>query len=87
MKNNALKINEKDNVAIAIREIAKGETIILNEKPVFVANESIASGHKIATEPIKPGEMVFRYGEAIVKATRVISRGEWVHIHNTEPIS
>jgi hypothetical protein len=29
---------------------------------------------------------VIRYGEPIVRATREIGKGEWVHVHNTQPI-
>ena len=86
LKNNALKINEKDNVVIATRDIIKGAAVVINGERLFKAKEDVAAGHKIAIEPIQPKEKVFRYGEAIVRATHSIERGEWVHVHNTEPI-
>lgn len=86
MRNNVLKINEKDNVVIAIIDIKKGEAILINGKHLFDATENIAAGHKIAMQPFQPEEKVFRYGEAIVKATHAIEKGAWVHVHNTEPI-
>ena len=86
MGNNALKINEKDNVVIAIRDIKRGETIVINGENLFDAAEDIAAGHKIALQPFQPEEVVLRYGEAIVQATQPIEKGEWVHVHNTEPI-
>ena len=86
LKNNALKTNKKDNVAIAISDIQKGQTVIINGEHLLDAAEDIAAGHKIAMVPIQPEEKVFRYGEAIVKATHPIEMGEWVHVHNTEPI-
>jgi altronate hydrolase len=86
LRNNALKINEKDNVVIAISDIKKGETVVINGEILFNAAEDIDAGHKIALQTFHPEEKVLRYGEAIVQATQSIERGAWVHVHNTEPI-
>lgn len=86
MKNNALKINENDNVAIATHAISKGESVVVDGQELFEALTDIESGHKVALAPISSGEIVYRYGEPIVEATRLIERGEWVHVHNTQPI-
>jgi altronate hydrolase len=86
LTNNALIINTFDNVAIAIHNIKKGDRLVIEGKQLFNAAEDIDAGHKIALRPIQPEEKVFRYGEAIVRATRPIGLGEWVHVHNTEPI-
>ena len=86
MKSNALKMNDNDNVAIAIQPIAKGDPVMVEERRLLNAAESIDLGHKIALVPIASGEKVFRYGEPIVEATREIQQGEWVHVHNTRPI-
>jgi hypothetical protein len=58
----------------------------VNGEQLFEAAEDIELGHKIALVPIATGEKVFRYGEPIVQATRAIGRGEWVHVHNTQPV-
>ena len=86
MKSNALKIDAKDNVVIATRPIGKDEAVVVNGEAVCDAAEDIALGHKVALAAVSSGEAVLRYGEAIVRATRDISRGEWVHVHNTQPI-
>jgi len=86
MESNALKINENDNVAIAAQLIGKGDEVIVNGERLFEAAEDIELGHKIALVPIAAGEKVFRYGEPIVQSTRAIGRGEWVHVHNTQPV-
>ena len=86
MENNALKMNEDDNVVIAMQNIKKGSLVIINEQQLFNAAEDIDLGHKIALVPIASGEKVFRYGEPIVEATRDIKQAEWVHVHNTQPI-
>jgi altronate hydrolase len=50
------------------------------------AAEDIEAGHKIALVSIGVGEAVYRYGEAIVEATQAIAQGQWIHVHNTQPI-
>jgi hypothetical protein len=86
LKNNALKINEKDNVAIAMHDVAKNEAVVVDGQSLFAAFEEIEAGHKIALSAIASGEKVYRYGEPIVETTRAINQGEWVHVHNTQPI-
>ncbi|MBI5117183.1 UxaA family hydrolase [Candidatus Poribacteria bacterium] len=88
MKSNALRINAKDNVVIATTPITKGEQVIVKgaADQSLVAAENVEAGHKIALAQIPTGGKVFRYGEPILEATRVIARGEWVHVHNAQPI-
>ena len=86
MKNNALKVHENDTVAIATHAIEKGEPVIVDGERLFEAAENVEAGHKIALVPIAAGDTVVRYGEPIVETTRAIVRGEWVHVHNTQPV-
>ena len=86
MKSNALKIDSSDNVVIATQPIAKGHAVVVSNETVCEAVEDIALGHKVALVPIPLGAAVLRYGEPIVQATRDIGPGEWVHVHNTEPV-
>jgi len=86
LPNDALKIDSKDNVAVATHPIARGEAVVVNGAAVCKAIEDIPAGHKVALAPIPSGGKVIRYGEVIVVATRSIARGEWVHVHNTRPV-
>ena len=86
MKNNALKVNSADNVAIAIKPFKKGDVVTIDGAEYFPVVQDIAPSHKIALADIKAGSSVIRYGEPIVQATVDIHRGEWVHVHNTRPI-
>ncbi len=86
MKNNALKINENDNVAIAMHDIGKGDKVVVDGQSLLETVEGIEAGHKIALAQMALGEKVYRYGEPIVESTRAIEPGEWVHVHNTRPI-
>ncbi len=74
-------VNEKDNVATALRDFKKGEKVTNIE----LLND-IASGHKFALKDIKKDEIIIKYAEAIASASCDISTGEWVHIHNTAGI-
>ena len=76
-----LKINEKDNVAVAILGIEKRKTVEVG-KLVLQANQTIPAGHKIALCQIKKGEQIIKYGFSIGTASTDIARGDWVHTHN-----
>jgi hypothetical protein len=86
MENNALKIHPDDNVAIAIRQIKKGEDVLVDGLKLLTAAEDVAASHKIALADIKSGGVIVRYGEPIVQAKTDIGKGQWVHVHNTHPI-
>jgi altronate hydrolase len=86
MKNNALKIHQADNVAIATRPVKKGEAVIAGGQTLVSAAQDVDPSHKIALLEIKAGCPVIRYGEPIVVATIDIHKGQWVHVHNTQPI-
>lgn len=77
------RIHQKDNAAIAVKMIQKGEEVELDGGYIRAAEE-IPRGHKIALQEIEKGEMVIKYGNPIGRATQKISVGEWVHSHNME---
>jgi altronate dehydratase small subunit len=81
---------EKDNVAtILSNDIKKGMVVPVEvgekELKVKVASD-IPYGHKVAIKPIKSGEIVYKYGLSIGKATQDIEIGEHVHLQNIEPL-
>lgn len=75
------KINEKDNVAVAIEPISKGQMVSVDGVE-FEALENIPAGHKIAIKDIKDGEPVIKYGNPIGNTREPITRGQWIHTHN-----
>lgn len=78
-------IDPKDNVAVAIEPIAKGETAtyVCEGKEVSLpVLENITIYHKLACRDIAGGEAVVKYGEHIGIAERDIFAGEHVHVHN-----
>ena len=80
---NAMMIDPKDNVAVAIEPIRKGEEIVLRGGTAGVtATEEITIYHKVAVRPIAKGEPVVKYGEHIGLASEDIAPGSHVHTHN-----
>lgn len=74
----AVKINAADNVAVALSDIAKGETICVGEASVTLL-EPVPAGHKFSLSGIKKGENIIKYGFSIGFAVCDISAGEHVH--------
>lgn len=76
-----LRINEADDVAIALVDLPKGTAIEVGGRTVTLV-EDIAKGHKVALHPIAQGDNVIKYGYPIGHATEPIAEGAWIHSHN-----
>lgn len=76
-----IKIDPLDNVAVAISDLATGETIELDGENVTL-REEIPAGHKFALRSIAQGEHVVKYGHPTGSATTAIAPGDHVHTHN-----
>lgn len=76
-----IKINKEDNVAVALRPIAKGETLVIGDITVTTLEE-IPQGHKVALKPIGKGEEVIKYGFRIGYTKEDVQKGQWIHVHN-----
>jgi altronate dehydratase small subunit len=82
---NALAIDPRDGVAVALRDIAAGETVAVRAGAVLEnlpAREAVAMGHKIARRDHEAGAPVLKYGERIGVARAAIPAGAHVHVHN-----
>lgn len=71
------KINDKDNVAVALEELKKGETIDNIE-----LLDDIPFGHKVLLNDLKSGENIIKYGNPIGHLTIDCKKGEHIHEHN-----
>lgn len=78
-----IKINENDNVIVALRALAVGEQIAVGERTV-TALETVPAGHKMAVRDIPCGDEVVKYGFRIGNAKEEIRAGSWVHVHNVK---
>jgi altronate hydrolase len=77
----ALQLHEGDEVAVAMRDIAAGETLA---PFAVVARDPIPFGHKVSLAPLAPGAVLHRLGQPIGLAVGAIAVGEHVHTHNLD---
>ncbi|MCQ4085648.1 UxaA family hydrolase [Saccharibacillus sp. JS10] len=76
-----MKMNPRDNVAVALRPLATGESLHIDQTKLISIHD-VPQGHKIALAPIPAGEIVMKYGAPIGYAAEDIQIGEWIHTHN-----
>ncbi len=77
----ALQLNPRDNVAVAVRNLPAGEVVAVELTRVTL-QEPISFGHKLALVPIPAGDAVRKYAEVIGVASADIAAGAHVHVHN-----
>ena len=76
-----IKINGADNVAVALRDYTKGETLSVDGVEVTLA-EDIARGHKFTLEALEEGAPVIKYGFPIGYTKEAVKKGCHIHVHN-----
>ncbi len=81
---NFLKINDNDNVVVALQELPAGTAITLEDGVTVTATEDIPAGHKMAVCDIAEGSEVIKYGYRIGNAKEAIKTGAWIHTHNVK---
>lgn len=78
---NWLRLNDSDNVAVALEPLGAGYRVKLHGQDILLATD-IHPGHKFALSDLPQGSSIVKYGMTIGKATRHIGAGEHVHVHN-----
>lgn len=76
-----LKINPRDNVAVAVKDIEKGTELL---ELGIILSEDVKRGHKFALNDINQNENIIKYNMPIGHALKDIKKGEWVHTHNVK---
>lgn len=74
MGNKVLKVNPKDNVIVALQNLAKGETVEYNGE-VFTLQEDIPAKHKFYISDMNAGEEVIMYGVLVGKIQHLVLKG------------
>ncbi len=82
-ENRLYLITEKDNVAVALKDVKKGEEVEVGGITITALND-IPTGHKIALKDIEAGEGIVKYGFSIGNAREKIFFGQHVHTHNVK---
>ncbi len=78
---NIIKINKKDNVAVALSFMAKNSVVVVDGMEISLQDD-IEQGHKFAICNIKKDETVIKYGYSIGTTKTEIKIGEHIHTHN-----
>ncbi|MBO7339314.1 MAG: UxaA family hydrolase, partial [Lachnospiraceae bacterium] len=77
-----MKIHEEDNVIVALRDLAAGTEIALEDGSKVTVRQDVPAGHKMAIRDVEEGGDVIKYGARIGNAKEQILAGQWVHVHN-----
>jgi altronate dehydratase large subunit len=77
-----IRVHQRDNVAVALMDLAAGETITLPWGGELKVTEQIPASHKFALVDLEVDQGIWRYGQPIGAASQKISKGCWVHTHN-----
>jgi altronate dehydratase small subunit len=83
----ALKLEEKDNVATSLADLEPGTEVRVRwgkEVTRIKSLEKIPFGFKLALIDLSKGSNVIKYGEIIGVASKDIKTGQLVHVHNIE---
>ena len=75
--NDFVKIRDKDDVIVALRDFKKGETV-----DGIVLLDDVKMGHKIAIRDMKKGHHLIKYGNVIGVLCQDVKKGNWIHSHN-----
>ena len=81
MASKLIRINSRDNVAVAIKALMKGEVVTVDGE-TFTIFSDIPAGHKVALSDIRKDEEVIKYGYPIGAASEDIKKGCHVHAFN-----
>jgi len=81
MKREVLRVNESDNVLVALRDLDEGEVVSYNGSS-YTLREKIPSKHKFFLEDLNPGDEVIMYGVLVGKARQPVFKGSRMSTSN-----
>jgi altronate hydrolase len=81
MKNIVLKVHERDNVIVALRDLEKGEVIDFGGDK-YTLLDRVAAKHKFYTTDLAKGEEVIMYGVLVGKVQFDVKRGQLMTTEN-----
>lgn len=76
-----LRIHTKDNVCVALKELAAGDEVSVAELSITV-RQDVPFGAKLALLAIPAGGQVIKFGETIGVMTAPVASGGYVHTQN-----
>ena len=85
MKQEAVVLNPRDNVATALCNLKAGNILqvrVGERKLEIKLRAQVPFGHKLSLAQMAPGSPIIKYGEVIGTSTETIQLGDYVHVHN-----
>jgi len=76
-----LRLDEQDNVLVALTELRKGERISFSGKE-FVLTSDVPAKHKFVTRDVAAGDEIIMYGALVGRATESIRCGDLLSTRN-----
>src|SRR5687768_10298059 len=86
MKSRVLKINDKDNVLVALQDLEKG-TGITHENILITVQEAIPAKHKFYISDMQTGDEVIMYGVLVGKMQQQVKAGTRMSTENVKHAS
>ncbi len=78
-----VKINSKDNVAVALTDLTRGMSFHIDGVMVIL-KEDIPRGHKFTLVALEENQNVIKYGFPIGHTTKPVDAGAWIHTQNVK---
>ena len=78
--NRAITINEKDNIAVCLTDLQKGENLAVNGTTLTVV-QNVPAKHKVALKAFEEGDKIYMYGVLVGVAKKTIRQGEHQRFH------
>ncbi|MES2333001.1 MAG: altronate dehydratase family protein [Bacteroidota bacterium] len=82
-KQKILQVNPKDNVLVALDNLAKGDTVQFNGID-YTLQEDIPAKHKFFMQDMQPGDEMIMYGVLVGKAQSALAAGSRMSTSNTK---
>lgn len=82
VKNRIIHLHPRDNVAIALENLAKGTTVCIGSQSLILV-EPVDVKHKFTLTDINIGEAIYLYGVKVGEAVKTIPKGAAVTTGNT----
>ncbi|MCR9063381.1 MAG: altronate dehydratase family protein [Cytophagales bacterium] len=83
MNQRVLKVQQEDNIIVALDDLKKGEEIEYNGLTITL-KEDVSSKHKFTESDLKKGEEIFMYGVLVGKAQYDIPAGSMISTFNVK---
>lgn len=81
MNKRVLKVHPKDNVLVALTDLAAGEEIEF-EGEKYILKTGVRAKHKFTIHDVELGGKIYMYGVLVGEAIKPIARGEWINTYN-----